>query len=177
MTQDHPVLLIGHHAGRGGFAGPVQDLRVEDGGRESVARAEFQPGGGSAAAHSPAPHDVALPESEDRPGGVRGQGGTAGTEGQRAHRHGGAALTDACDGHIGVGDGEVRRPGHGQRQALAERPDPGDRSAVAERDGEPFAQPGPVERPAQHGTVEALRGVGVPGQQVHPAGCPEHFVA
>ncbi len=112
-----------------------------------------------------------LPDAEPRALPVGGQCATPLAQGQWAHGHGAAALTDPGGGRVGVLDGEVRRPRHRDAEGGRHGADPGDGYVTAPGDRELLAELARPERPAHHRAVELLGGIQVPGHQIDPAGC------
>lgn len=168
VADDHLVVFVGHIAAARFAGGPVEDLRVEDGGGEGVAGAQFQAGGRIALPHRPG-HGLAFPEAEGGAVAVGGEGGAPGAELERADGDRRPALADPARGVIGVLHREIRRPGHRDLEVLGEGPDAGHRLPVGYRHAELLTEAGRAEPPAQDRGVELLGGLQIVCHQADPA--------
>ncbi|WP_322108330.1 hypothetical protein [Streptomyces atratus] len=106
---DEDVVLRVVDRATAGRLGPVEDLRVEDGGLERVAGLQVQPGWSTAPPHGPE-QARAFPESEHGTVTVGSDPDAVLAQGKRPHGERGAALADPDRRLIRVLDGEVRGP-------------------------------------------------------------------
>ena len=173
-AHDHLVVLVGHLAAARLLGGPVEDLRIEDGGGEGIPGAQFQTRRARRPVRPTRPCVWPSQKPKVAPSRVGGEGGASGADLERADGDGRPALADPGRGVVGVLDGEVRGPGHGDLEALREGTDAGDRLPVGDRDGELVAEAGRTEAPAQDSGVELLSGLEIAGHQADPAGGATH---